>query len=92
MNLVLSGRTIASCDGDSARWTGELKVARGEETAHIAVQFVDHGGDAVSLDGDGYLEVETTDDSIAEFERTFPESSAVISTGQLTVRRRRCSA
>ena len=92
MNLVLSGRTIASYDGDSGRWTGELKVVRGEETAHIAVQFVDHDGDAVSLDDDVYLEVEITDESIAELNRTLPEGSAVTSTGRLRVRLRRCSA
>ena len=67
--LVLSGRTIASYDGDDGSWTGELELALGEETAYIAVSFVDHDGDPVSLDDDFYLEVEIADESIAEFEQ-----------------------
>ena len=47
-------------------------MAGGEETARIAVHFVDHDGDAVSLDDDVYLEVEITDESIAEFEQDTP--------------------
>ena len=49
-----------------------MEVAVGEETAHIAVQFVDHDGDAVSLDDDFYLGVEIADESIAEFEQDTP--------------------
>lgn len=72
VNLVLSGQTIASYDGDSGSWTGELEVEPGEETAHIGVQFVDHNGQAVALDDDFYLEVDVEDESIAEFEQDTP--------------------
>ncbi len=70
--LVLNGQTIASYDGDSARWTGEMEVVVGEETAHIDVRFVNGNGDAVTLDADFYLEVDVTDESIAEFEQDTP--------------------
>lgn len=70
--LVLSGQTIASYDGETGRWTGELGVAPGEETAHIAVRFVSHEGDPVSLDDDYYLEVQIANGSIAEFEQDTP--------------------
>ena len=70
--LVMSGQTIASYDGHDGTWTGELEVAPGEESAHIAVRFVDHDGEAVVLDDDYYLEVEVADESIAEFEQDTP--------------------
>ena len=70
--LVLSGQTIASYDGDAGTWTGELEVEPGEETAHITVRFVDHDGDAVTLDSDYYLKVDVEDESIAEFEQDTP--------------------
>ena len=71
--LVLSGQTIASYDGDTGTWTGEeLEVEPDDETAHITVRFVDHDGDAVTLDADFYLEVDVEDESIAEFEQDTP--------------------
>ncbi len=70
--LVLGGQTIASYDGETGAWTGELEVEPGEETAHIAVRFVDHNGDAVQLDDDFYLEVNVEDESIADFEQDTP--------------------
>lgn len=70
--LVLSGQTIASYDGETGEWTGELEVEPGEETAHIAVRFVDHNGDVVQLGDDFYLEVNVEDESIAEFEQDTP--------------------
>ena len=72
MALVLSGQTIATYDGETARWTGEMEVVVGEETAHIAVRFVDHDGQPVALDADFYLEVDVADESIAEFEQDTP--------------------
>ena len=72
VELVLSGNVIASYDGDTQTWTGELEVDVGEETAHITVRFVDHDGDPVPLDGDFYLEVAIEDESIAEFEQDTP--------------------
>ena len=70
--LLLSGQNIASYDGHDGEWTGELEVEPGEETAHIAVQFVDHDGVEVMLDDDFYLEVSVADESIAEFEQDTP--------------------
>ena len=72
VELVISGQVIASYDGDTQRWTGELEVDVGEETAHISVRFVDHDGDAIPLDDDFYLEVDVEDHSIAEFEQDTP--------------------
>ncbi len=72
VELVISGLVIASYDGETQRWVGELEVDVGEETAHISVRFVDHDGDLISLDEDLYLEVEVEDESIAEFEQDTP--------------------
>ena len=72
VELVLGGRVIAEYQGETQRWIGELEVDVGEETAHIAVRFVDHDGDAIPLDEDLYLEVEVEDESIAEFEQDTP--------------------
>lgn len=72
VHLILSGQTIATYDGDSQQWTGEMEVEVGEETAHIAVRFVDHDGDPIPLDDDFYLEVGVEDESIAEFEQDSP--------------------
>ena len=70
--LSLSGQTIASYDGETGRWTGELEVEAGEETSHIAVVFVDHNQQTVPLDADFYLQVDVADESIAEFEQDRP--------------------
>ena len=72
VELVLSGQVIASYDGDSQSWTGEMEVEVGQETAHIAVRFVDHDGDPIPIDDDLYLEVSVEDESIAEFEQDEP--------------------
>jgi hypothetical protein len=70
--LTMSGATIASYDGDSQTWTGELEVDVGQETAHISVTFVDHDGDPIPIDDDLYLEVGIEDESIAEWEQDTP--------------------
>ena len=72
VELVMGGQVIASYDGDTQSWTGELEVDVGEETPHISVRFVDHDGDAIPLGDDTYLEVEIEDESIAEFEQDTP--------------------
>ena len=36
----MSGQVIASYDGETQTWTGELEVDVGEETPHITVRFV----------------------------------------------------
>lgn len=72
VQIWLSGAMIASYDGDTGAWTGELEVDVGTETAHMDVRFVDHDGEAVTLDSDMYLEVEVEDESIAEFEQDTP--------------------
>ena len=72
VELVMGGVTIASYDGETQRWIGELEVDAGEETPHIQVRFVDHDGDLISLDEDLYLEVDVEDESIAEFEQDTP--------------------
>jgi len=72
VELVVSGRVIASYDGDTQKWDGELEVDVGEETPHITVRFVDHDGEPVELEDDTYLEVDIEDESIAEFEQDTP--------------------
>ncbi len=72
VQLVLNGQVIASFDGDTQRWTGELEVDVGTETAHIDVRFTDHDGNAVTLDADFYLDVSVEDPTIAEFEQDTP--------------------
>ena len=72
VELVVSGRVIASYDGDTQSWTGEMEVDVGEETPHISVRFIDHDGDPIPLDDELYLEVEVEDESIAEFEQDTP--------------------
>lgn len=72
VELILGGSVIASYDGHTRTWTGELEVDEGEETAHITVRFVDHDGDPIQLDDDFYLEVDIEDESIAEFEQDTP--------------------
>ncbi len=72
VELVMSGAVIASYDGDTQSWTGELEVDVGEETPHISVRFVDHDGDPIPLDDDLYLEVDVEDETIAEFEQDTP--------------------
>ena len=72
VQIWLSGAMIASYDGDTGSWTGELEVHEGEETAHMDIRFVDHDGTPVTLDADMYLEVDVEDESIAEFEQDTP--------------------
>ena len=72
LELVMGGQVIASYNGDTQSWTGELEVDEGEETPHISVRFVDHDGDRIQLGDDTYLEVTIEDESIAEFEQDTP--------------------
>ena len=72
VELVIGGAVIASYDGETQSWTGELEVDVGEETPHITVRFVDHDGDAIPIDEDLYLDVDIEDESIAEFEQDTP--------------------
>ena len=72
VELVMSGQVIASYDGDTQTWTGEMEIDAGEETPHITVRFLDHEGDPIPIDDDLYLEVDIEDESIAEFEQDTP--------------------
>ena len=72
VRLSLSGEDIATYNGDTGEWMGELEVEPGEETAHIHVVFVDHSAQAVAFDDDYYLRVEVSDESVAEFEQDTP--------------------
>lgn len=72
LELVMGGQVIASYDGETQRWTGELEVDEGEETPHITVRFVDHAGDPIPLEDDTYLEVDIEDTSIADWEQDTP--------------------
>jgi len=74
VELVLNGAVIASYDGTTMTWTGEMEVEVGMETAHIDVRFVDEDGDPIDFDSepDFYLEVMVEDETIAEFEQDTP--------------------
>lgn len=70
VRLVLGGEAIATADLETA--TGEIHAHPGEETGHIAVEFVDADGDAIVFDDDFYLEVDVEDETVAEFEQDTP--------------------
>lgn len=71
VELRISGQVVASYVAETGRWTGELEVDVGEETAHIAVRFLDKDGKVI--DGDEVsLKVKVEDESIAEFEQDTP--------------------
>ncbi len=67
----MGGETIASYDGDSGIWTGELRVEN-ERSDRIDVRHVDHDGTAIQLGSEFYLEVDIADESMAEFEQNPP--------------------
>lgn len=68
----MSGTVIATYDGATQMWTGEIEIDVGMETEHISVYFLDDGGDRITFDADYYLQVEVTDETIAEFEQETP--------------------
>lgn len=71
VELRESGQVIASYVAETGRWSAELEVDEGEETAHISVRFLDK--DDKVIDGDDVsLKVEVEDESIAEFEQDTP--------------------
>lgn len=72
VELVMNGAIVASYEGSSARWTGELSVNQGEETPHISVHFIDDHGDRIVFSSSYYLNVEVANESIAEFEQDTP--------------------
>ena len=72
LELVISGKVVASYDGDTQKWTDELEVDVGEETPHITARFVDDKGNAIKPEDDWYLEVDVENESIAEFEQDTP--------------------
>ena len=70
--LRIGAQVVASYDGDTRQWTGDLSVAAGQSTGQIAVAFVDHDGDPVST-GSGYsLEVDVANTAVAAFNPTAP--------------------
>jgi hypothetical protein len=69
--ITMSGQQVATYDPASG-WTGELDVAAGEETPHLDVTFVDEDGVPLDLEDDVYLEVDITDEAVAEFEQDTP--------------------
>jgi hypothetical protein len=70
--LVMNGATIATYDGVTGLWTGEMTVNEGDETPHISVYFLDEDDERITIDSDNYLEVEVDDEAIAEFEQDTP--------------------
>ncbi len=63
---------LATYNGDTRTWTGELEIDEEEESGHIEARFVNHDGDKVTLGDDYYLEVDVEDEAIAEFEQATP--------------------
>ena len=72
VDLVLNGVTIASFSFATNTWTGEMEVTAGTETAHIDVNFVDAGGDAITYDADFYLDVDVENTAIADWHQDTP--------------------
>ena len=69
--LAMGAETIASYDGDSGIWTGEL-IVDDERSDRIDVRFVGHDGTAIQPASEFYLEVDIADESMAEFEQNPP--------------------
>ena len=57
LEVTVDGQTV----------TGQIDVAVGVETADLTVTFLDHDGDAVTLDADMYLEVSSANEAVAAF-------------------------
>jgi hypothetical protein len=70
--LRLNGQVLATYDGDTGQWSGNLTIGAGQETAHIDVEFVDHEGRALESDDDEYLDVVVGNGAIAEWEQDTP--------------------
>lgn len=68
--LRINGQTVASYDGDTRTWTGDLTVKAGQSTGTITVAFVDHDGHEIEADDDVYLEVTVANTSLAAFNHT----------------------
>lgn len=89
--IRLNGQVVASYDGDSRQWTGELSVAAGQSTGTLTVSFVDHDGDDVRPGSDYYLQVDfaNTGPTVAAFDHdapgSFTGSLRGIAAGQSTV-------
>lgn len=89
--VSLNGQVIASYDGDTRQWTGELTVARGQTTGRMTVTFVDHDGNDIRPGSDFYLQVDfaNTGPTVAAFDHdapgTFTGSLRGIAAGQTTV-------
>ena len=71
VELQLSGKVVASYVASTGKWTGELEVDEGEETAHIAVRFLEEDSTVIGGD-DVALKVEVEDTTIAKFEQDKP--------------------
>lgn len=89
--IRLNGQVVASYDGDSRQWTGDLSVAAGQSTGTMTVTFVDHDGGDLRPGSDYYLQVDfaNTGPTVAAFDHdapgTFTGSLRGIAAGQSTV-------
>ncbi len=70
VRVTMGGVTLVTVQGQDV--TGSLTVAAGEETAHMSVVFLDDEGDPITTDDEEFLEVEITDETVAEFEQDTP--------------------
>ena len=72
--LSMDGQVIASYDGDTRQWTGDLTVAAGQSTGRMTVTFVDHDGDDIRPGSDFYLQVDfaNTGPTVAAFDHDSP--------------------
>ena len=64
--------TIAIYDADTQAWRDTLQVAVGSFSPHTDVHFLDHDDNVIEFGDDYYLEVESQDENIANFQQDNP--------------------
>lgn len=74
--LRIGGQVVASYDGDTRKWTGDLSVTAGQSTGRMTVTFVDHDGDDIRPGSGFYLQVDfaNTGPTVAAFDHDSPGS------------------
>ncbi|MGD8726205.1 MAG: hypothetical protein PVH40_01105 [Gemmatimonadales bacterium] len=70
LTISANAQTLVTVDGQAV--TGQIDVAAAAETAHLTVTFVDQDGDPIQLSTDYYLEVESANETVAEFSQDTP--------------------
>jgi hypothetical protein len=87
LTISAGGVTLVTVDGQTV--TGQIDAPLGGETGHLTVTFRDDDGDPITLDADYYLEVESANETVADFSQDTPGEFAGhaegIAVGQTTL-------